>query len=105
MILVGIGIIYLLTVAVFYRMHHDCQKTSELNAKGLTDLILRLENDRRIEREQNAAERQILLERIQRPEYPPPAQSENSEPTADPREMDMALVGAIVSEAPEINNV
>ena len=55
------------------------------------------------ERLANIQERDALLERIQRPEYRPTTQQSEQVDvlsTADLPEVDMALVGTVVSEAP-----
>jgi hypothetical protein len=96
-----VALLYLATVAAFSWMLHDTRRSADVAAKLLSDLIVRLEDERRIEREQAAAERQELLERIQRPEVPHIVAAVDTEPTPDPREMDLGLVGAVVSEAPQ----
>lgn len=52
-----------------------------------------------VERLAMIEERDMLLERIQRPEFRPANPSEPSEPPPPPPEMDFGLIGTVVSEA------
>ena len=74
-----------------------------LNFQAARDSEARQGIDERmqLERQEWAEERHQLLERIQRPEHQPVAYVENPEPAPEPLEMDMAMIGTVVSEAPD----
>ena len=98
MILLGAAILYFFTLVGFLWLLAtvilNAANERENQSVSQTELLVLVEENARLERD-------ALLERIQRPEQRPAIVDENPPPTPEPVEMDMGMVGAVVSEASE----
>jgi hypothetical protein len=90
------AVVFIAVVAGLVWNNREARKSADLNARLLTDLILRADESSRQREQEWTIERNNLLERIQRPEYIPPS------PTAGPPIPDnsihdeLHLVGQVV---------
>jgi hypothetical protein len=76
--------------------NREARKSADLNAKMLTDLIIRTDEHARQREQEWMVERNNLLERIQRPEYIPPSPTTGPPLPDNSIHDELHLVGQIV---------